>query len=243
MPPTNWRMTPSPPLELTDARLRRQVTGDQPHQRGLAGAVRPDQRGDRAVADPERHVVEQHPAVRQGVADVRRLDMAHDCPPSRVLAWADNSRMDPEAFNTNSRLRASDADRDRAASVLNEALAEGRLTAEEHSERLDTIYAAKTHAEIVPVIDDLPARADPAAQVAAPGDGGHRQRQPRCVAVFGGVTRKGTLAGPGTTTVPDRVRRRRARPAGRGPARAGDHHASGDSCSAACRSSCRRRCG
>src|ERR1700733_5903603 len=31
--------------------------------------------------------------------------------------------MDPQPFNSNSRLRASDADRDRAATVLNEALA------------------------------------------------------------------------------------------------------------------------
>ena len=53
--------------------------------------------------------------------------------------------MTPQGFNENSRLRASDADRDRAASVINNALAEGRLTAEEHSDRLDAIYAAKTH--------------------------------------------------------------------------------------------------
>ena len=65
--------------------------------------------------------------------------------------------MDPLDFNANSGLRASDADRDRAASVLNEALAEGRLTPEEHSERLDSIYAAKTQADLVPVLKDLPA--------------------------------------------------------------------------------------
>ena len=65
--------------------------------------------------------------------------------------------MDPQGFNENSRLRASDADRDRAAAVINNALAEGRLTAEEHSDRLDAIYAAKTHAELVPLLDDLPA--------------------------------------------------------------------------------------
>jgi hypothetical protein len=64
--------------------------------------------------------------------------------------------MDPQGFNANSRLRASDADRDTAAGVINSALAEGRLTAEEHSERLDAIYAAKTHAELVPLLDDLP---------------------------------------------------------------------------------------
>jgi len=103
---------------------------------------------------------------------------------------ADNSRMTPEDFNLNSRLRASDADRDRAASVLNEAMAQGRLTAEEHSERLDALYAAKTHADIVPVIDDLP----PAAAMAVPpGSARPAPAAPprRLVAVFGGVSRKG----------------------------------------------------
>jgi len=107
--------------------------------------------------------------------------------------------MDPQPFNTNSRLRASDADRDRAATVVNEALAEGRLTAQEHSERLDSIYAAKTHAEIVPLIEDLPARAGTSAQVAVPGGGEHPSSA--IVAVFGGATRKGTWRVPGTTTV------------------------------------------
>src|SRR5438552_550290 len=60
---------------------------------------------------------------------------------------------DPAEF---ARMRMSDADRDRAASVLSAALAEGRLTAEEHAERLDAIYASRTHAEIVPLVSDLP---------------------------------------------------------------------------------------
>ncbi|MGY4903527.1 DUF1707 SHOCT-like domain-containing protein, partial [Streptomyces sp. 900116325] len=34
-------------------------------------------------------------------------------------------------------IRASDADRDRIADILREAMAEGRLTAEEHAERVD----------------------------------------------------------------------------------------------------------
>lgn len=99
--------------------------------------------------------------------------------------------MHPEPFNANSRLRASDADRERAAAVLNAALAEGRLSVAEHSERLDAIYEAKTQAEIVPLIDDLPARAT--AQPVAPRPdlapaSKHRQM---IVAIFGGATRKG----------------------------------------------------
>ena len=49
-------------------------------------------------------------------------------------------------------VRASDADRDRIADILREALAEGRLDAEEHSERIDTLYSAKTLGELEPLV-------------------------------------------------------------------------------------------
>lgn len=104
----------------------------------------------------------------------------------------DNNCMDPLGFNANSRLRASDADRDSAAAVLNNALAEGRLTPEEHSDRLDAVFGARTHADLVPLLDDLPGQhavallgREPSAEVARPGYGG------RIAAIFGGATRKG----------------------------------------------------
>ncbi|WP_433435236.1 DUF1707 SHOCT-like domain-containing protein [Nonomuraea sp. CA-141351] len=53
-------------------------------------------------------------------------------------------------------LRASDADRDRVAAVLAEALATGRLTSVEHADRLDVAYTAKTMSELVPLTRDLP---------------------------------------------------------------------------------------
>jgi hypothetical protein len=53
-------------------------------------------------------------------------------------------------------MRISDADRDRAASVLGNALAEGRLTADEHSDRPDANFAAKTHADIALLVSALP---------------------------------------------------------------------------------------
>ncbi|MGP3688221.1 DUF1707 SHOCT-like domain-containing protein [Streptomyces sp. IBSNAI002] len=56
-----------------------------------------------------------------------------------------------------SELRASDADRDRIAQILADALAEGRLTAEEHSERLDSLYTLKTVGELEVLVRDLPA--------------------------------------------------------------------------------------
>ena len=54
-------------------------------------------------------------------------------------------------------LRAADADRDRAATVLGGALATGRLTSAEHAERLDAVYAAKTMGDLAPLTRDLPA--------------------------------------------------------------------------------------
>jgi hypothetical protein len=108
------------------------------------------------------------------------------------LTMADNSCMDPQGFNENSGLRASDADRDTAASVINDAMAEGRLTAEEHADRLDLIYAARTHGDLVPLLADLPAagtaRAPAAGQPAQLAPGGPAGR---IVAIFGGASRKG----------------------------------------------------
>ena len=57
------------------ARLGLDVTSDQPEQRGLARAVRADQRRRYSIADPEAHVVKEGPSVRQHVADVRDLNM------------------------------------------------------------------------------------------------------------------------------------------------------------------------
>ncbi|MFJ2561650.1 DUF1707 domain-containing protein [Streptomyces sp. NPDC087568] len=54
-------------------------------------------------------------------------------------------------------LRASDADRDRIADILREALAEGRLNADEHAERVEGVLNAKTVGELEVFIQDLPA--------------------------------------------------------------------------------------
>jgi Domain of unknown function (DUF1707) len=55
------------------------------------------------------------------------------------------------------RTRASDADRDRTAGLLNAAFAEGRLTADEHDQRLSTAYAARTWQQLRQLTADLPA--------------------------------------------------------------------------------------
>jgi hypothetical protein len=98
--------------------------------------------------------------------------------------------MSAQPFGDNPRLRASDADRDQAASVLNGAMAEGRLTVDEHADRLSALYAAKTHAEIVPLLDDLP-RGTTATPPAEPsGETSH------IVAILSGASRKGAWTVP-----------------------------------------------
>lgn len=53
-------------------------------------------------------------------------------------------------------IRISDADRERAAARLNQALAEGRITVSELEERLTAVYAAKYEADLRPPLADLP---------------------------------------------------------------------------------------
>jgi hypothetical protein len=75
----------------------------------------------------------------------------------------------------------SDAERDAAVARLRECCAVGRLTLEEFSGRADAVYAARTRAELEPVVADLPA-------VPAPS----RKRPRRFVlGLFGGPTLQG----------------------------------------------------
>jgi hypothetical protein len=53
-------------------------------------------------------------------------------------------------------LRASDADRERVAKILHDAMAEGRLSVTELDERLQTVYKSRTLGDLVPVTADLP---------------------------------------------------------------------------------------
>jgi len=56
----------------------------------------------------------------------------------------------------NPRIRASDADRDRATALLREHHAAGRLTAEEFGERMEAALNATTLGEIDDLLADLP---------------------------------------------------------------------------------------
>jgi hypothetical protein len=85
--------------------------------------------------------------------------------------------------------------------VLREALAEGRLTAEEHAERVDGVYRARTVGDLEPLLQDLPASGArpayepataPAPEVPAPAPGAAPPvADENLVAVFSSTVRRG----------------------------------------------------
>ncbi|CAM5630049.1 DUF1707 SHOCT-like domain-containing protein [Streptomyces avidinii] len=102
-------------------------------------------------------------------------------------------------------LRASDADRDRVAERLRDAVAEGRLDMEEFEERLEAAYTSRTYAELEPLTRDLPAPAGapvdhPSAAVAEPWrgriGGAGTSASSSAVAVMSGFQRKGRWTVP-----------------------------------------------
>jgi uncharacterized membrane protein len=54
------------------------------------------------------------------------------------------------------RMRAGDADRERATDVLKAAFAEGRLTKDEYDQRVAHACASRTYGELAAITDDLP---------------------------------------------------------------------------------------
>lgn len=122
------------------------------------------------------------PSPRPGTTDGTTRETAHE--PTGVGPVAGGA------------LRASDADRDQVASLLDAAYAEGRLTHEEHDERLERVLAARTFDDLVPLTSDL-VPLDPAPTTVSSstpqfvvGNGANPEVD-RMVAVFGGVERKG----------------------------------------------------
>ncbi len=86
-------------------------------------------------------------------------------------------------------LRASDADRDRVIDVLRAATADGRLTADEFSERMEAALSSRTFRELAPLTADLAAPPASPAPESAPAEdvmridqyGGSVQRSGRWV--------------------------------------------------------------
>lgn len=100
---------------------------------------------------------------------------------------------EPRERSADAHLRASDDERDRTAALLGDALASGRLTVDEHSERLEAVYAARTRGELDPLTADLPAPA-PGAGLASPADNAP------VMALFSKVRRAGQWPVPPHTT-------------------------------------------
>ncbi|MHC0433950.1 DUF1707 SHOCT-like domain-containing protein [Streptomyces sp. O3] len=101
-------------------------------------------------------------------------------------------------------LRASDADRERVAERLRDAVAEGRLDMEEFEQRLDAAYKARTYGDLEPLTRDLPATGAPApASATAPAVsgswasriGGEPTSTGAC-AIMCGFQRKGVWTAP-----------------------------------------------
>jgi hypothetical protein len=77
-------------------------------------------------------------------------------PPARYAGSVDTPIRRPAERVTSVRdLRASDADRERVVAVLGDALADGRITLDEHAERTDLAYAARTLGELTGLTADL----------------------------------------------------------------------------------------
>lgn len=64
-------------------------------------------------------------------------------------------------------MRAATVDRERAIDVLRAGFAEGRLTKEEHDERVSKVYDSRTYGDLAALTSDLPAGPMPFAPVAA----------------------------------------------------------------------------
>lgn len=81
--------------------------------------------------------------------------------------------------------RASDAEREQVVAELREHSAQGRLTLEEFSQRVDEAYAAKTVAELEAVKRELPVIA------ATPAARPRRKSRRWLVSIMGGTERRG----------------------------------------------------
>ncbi|WP_069172969.1 DUF1707 SHOCT-like domain-containing protein [Streptomyces griseus] len=88
-------------------------------------------------------------------------------------------------------MRASDAERERVAETLQDAVAEGRLEMDEFEQRLDAAYAARTHGELEPLVSDLPVPGSAVAPVAGLAP---------VTARGGTVDRSRRIGGPATST-------------------------------------------
>lgn len=82
-------------------------------------------------------------------------------------------------------VRASDAEREQIIEQLQQHYVDGRITAEELSERTEHIYASRTRGALAEVLNDLPVLNQPAATSTTARQDRPRRRPPVAAIVFG----------------------------------------------------------
>ncbi|MBF6182764.1 DUF1707 domain-containing protein [Nocardia otitidiscaviarum] len=114
-----------------------------------------------------RHSVLRSPWADPPTSVLRVLRRSHGCsrrhrraqsPRQPLIASARTGHSTYAGFVNSENLRASDADREKIVNRLRLAMDEGRLSLHEFDERLQQVYAAKTHGDLVPLTSDLPAQ-------------------------------------------------------------------------------------
>lgn len=119
---------------------------------------------------------------------------------------------DQPAASDPNQYRASDADRERVAKILHDAMGQGRITMSELDERLKSVYEAKTIGELTPITSDIPGSTpiiapqgavSPAPPANPPGTTSDRvvRAEPTsrsAIAVMSGADRKGQWVVPAT---------------------------------------------
>jgi len=102
------------------------------------------------------------------------------------------ARPDPEPRD----LRASDADRENVANLLRDAVSDGRLTLDEHTERLERAYAARTLGDLKDLTRDLVRPGTPTGAPGPTADGLPDVERRPLMAVFGTDRRTGRWVVP-----------------------------------------------
>lgn len=93
-------------------------------------------------------------------------------------------------------IRIGDAERHQVAEILRQAAGEGRLDLDELDERLGLALTAKTHADLVPLTQDLPISPTAVPIPMAPAFAPQPVERERHAAIMSGFTRRGVWTVP-----------------------------------------------
>lgn len=84
------------------------------------------------------------------------------------------SLMDRTVLQRGGQVRVGDAEREAAVAALGEHYVAGRITAEEHDDRITRAFRARVAADLWPLFSDLPQVAPPSPERRSSGRGGPR---------------------------------------------------------------------